>query len=63
MRQDYSDGGTQAGSGFGPILHIVLDVRVFQIPVGNPAFFTTFPVSWEETRAHTTTVLGHGGAG
>lgn len=48
---------------FGPILSIVLDVGIFQTPVGNPAFFTTFPVSWEATGAHTTTVPGQGGAG
>lgn len=30
---------------FGPILTIVLDVGIFQNPVGNPAFFTTFPAS------------------
>lgn len=46
----------------GPILTIVLDTGIFQIPVGNPAFFTTFPVSWEATGADTTTVPRQGGA-
>lgn len=48
---------------FGPILTIVLDVSIFQIPVRNPVLFTTFPVPWEATGAHTTTVPGQGGAG
>ena len=48
---------------FGPVLTIVLDMGIFQIPVGNPAFFTTFPVSREATGAHATAVPGQGGAG
>lgn len=37
---------------FGPILIIVLDMGIFQIPVGNPTFFMTAPVSWEAAGAH-----------
>lgn len=43
---------------FGPILTIVLDMGIFQIPVGDPAFFVTVPVYWEAAGAHTTSVPG-----
>lgn len=41
---------------FGPILAVVSDVSIFQIPAGNPEFCIIFPVSWEATGSHTTTV-------
>lgn len=43
---------------FGPVLTIALDTGIFQIPVGNPTFFITVPVSWEAAGAVATTVPG-----
>lgn len=41
---------------FGPILAIVLDMGIFQIPVGNPTSSITVPVSWEAAGADATAV-------
>lgn len=37
---------------FGPVLTIVLDMGIFQIPVGNATFFVAVPVPWEAAGAH-----------